>query len=80
MASQDKVVERLSQISPEFRRTGLAKTIGQAFDGANATVASFKLLTAKLDADTGITDTNYAATLDPTLPADIDADTNLKEA
>lgn len=76
---QDKLVERLNQISPEFRRTGLSKTIGQAFDAINALSASIKGVTAQLDLDATVTDTDYAANNDPTF-ADIDADENLKEA
>ena len=79
MASQDKIVERLNQISPEFRRTGLSKTIGQAFNAINELSASFKSLTAQLDADTGVNETTYAVDNDPKF-ADIDADENLKGA
>ena len=42
-----------------------AEAMRDAADDFAALRAAFVALTAKLDADAGVTDTNYAATLDP---------------
>ena len=43
----------------------LAAVLDSILDDLTALRASFLLLTAKLDADAGVTDTNYASTTNP---------------
>ena len=77
--SSIRIVEKLKQMSPDFKRTGLADTLAEAFDAINELSASVKGITAQLDLDAGVTDADYAANNDPTF-ADIDADANLAKA
>lgn len=61
----ESIRERLQTHSPRVEVAELRKLLEAAQADLAALRASIVAITAKLDADAGVTDTNYAATTNP---------------
>ena len=51
----------LDHMAPPARKTQLGITIADTINGVNAFITAHNALCVKLDADAGVTDTNYTA-------------------
>jgi len=65
----ESVKTRINALPPEQSREDLRLLIQAQYDALTAVIASISTallaLTAKLDADVGVTDVNYASTINP---------------
>jgi len=68
--------DRAERADPVENRVGIAKSRDEMVALLNELSTQFKALTAKLNADTGVTDADYE-TLDPTNP-NVDLEANIK--
>jgi hypothetical protein len=56
------VQDELNRLAPAAAHGGLGDIIYDLITAVNANITALKAIAAKLDADTGVTDTNYAST------------------
>lgn len=61
----ESIKQRLGAHRPRIEETELRKLLEAALADLTALRAAVVAITAKLDADGGVTDTNYAATCNP---------------
>lgn len=55
------VQDELNRLAPAAAHSGLGDIIYDLITAVNANITALKAIAAKLDADAGVTDTNYAS-------------------
>ena len=61
--------DELNRTTPAAAHAKLGDVVNDLIAAVNANTAALKALSAKLDADAGVTDTNYTSTLTASLAA-----------